>query len=293
MTAHQDILDFYTQPSVMTSPGRHAALFEALPRDVGELARIEQGLLLHEHIAPAYGEQLSDERRREVHLRRVEAMIDQLLTHDGRPLSVARPPGDRLIGNCRDITLLLVAVLRLQGIPARARCGFGSYFEPGTFADHWVCERWATAEGRWILSDAQIDELQRGLFHADFDLMDVPYDRFLIAGDAWARCRAGQADPSKFGILDMQGLWFIAGNLIRDAAALNNMEMLPWDVWGAMAGPGEQMEEEQLAFLDRLAALTRAPDASFAELRELYESDDRLRVPATVFNAVLNRLEEL
>ena len=30
----------------------------------------------------------------------------------------------------------------------------------------------------------------------------------------------------------MRGLWFIAGNLIRDAAALNNMETLPWDVGG-------------------------------------------------------------
>lgn len=30
-------------------------------------------------------------------------------------------------------------------------------------------------------------------------------------------------------------------------------------------------------------------DASFAELRALYEADDRLREPATLFNALLNR----
>jgi hypothetical protein len=51
----------------------------------------------------------------------------------------------------------------------------------------------------------------------------------VIAGDAWARCRAGDADPSAFGIFDMRGLWFIAGNLMRDFAALSNMEMLPRD----------------------------------------------------------------
>jgi hypothetical protein len=40
---------------------------------------------------------------------------------------------------------------------------------------------------------------------------------------------------------------------------------------------------------DRLAALTRTPDASFAELRALYKNEERLRVPGTVHNAVLKR----
>lgn len=71
------------------------------------------------------------------------------------------------------------------------------------------------------------------------------------------------------------------------------METLPWDVWGAMPRPGETLGAEQLAFFDRPAELTRTPGASFAELRELYESDERLRVPGTVFNAVLNRAEAI
>jgi hypothetical protein len=95
----------------------------------------------------------------------------------------------------------------------------------------------------------------------DFDPLDVPADRFVIAGDAWAQCRAGQADPSKFGIFkgDLRGLWFIAGNLVHDVAALNKMEMLQWDVWGAMPPPNVPLRDDQLAFFDRLAALTRAP----------------------------------
>ena len=123
----------------------------------------------------------------------------------------------------------------------------------------------------------------------------MPRDRFLIAGDAWAQCRAGEADPAKFGIFkgDMRGLWFIAGNLVRDVAALNKMEMLPWHQWGAMPAPDEPLQADRLALFDRLAALTRAPDASFAELCALYESDDRLRVSATVRNAVLNRAEAI
>ncbi|WP_437897902.1 hypothetical protein [Sorangium sp. So ce124] len=55
----------------------------------------------------------------------------------------------------------------------------------------------------------------------------------------------------------------------------------------------EPLRDDQLALFDRLAAITRAPDARFAELRQLYEGDERLRVPAVVFNAVLNRQDSL
>lgn len=293
MTAQQHILDFYLHPAAMTSSRRHAPMFEALPHDVAALVRIVQGLMLHEHAAPLYGVVLEDERRSQSHIRPVERMLDCLLALDGRPLAVARPVEARLVGNCRHFTVLLVALLRAHGVPARARCGFGAYFKSGHFYDHWVCEYWSAAEARWIRVDAQLDAVQRAELKVDFDPLDVPHDRFVIASNAWARCRAGKADPVKFGIFDLHGLWFIAGNLVRDVAALNNMEMLPWDVWGAMVRPDEPLRDEQLALFDRLAALTREPDASFAELRGLYESDERLRVPATVFNALLNRPEAI
>jgi hypothetical protein len=220
-------------------------------------------------------------------------MLERLLAHDGQPLSTARPVEARLVGVCRHFTVLLVAILRAQGVPARARCGFGAYFHAGRFEDHWVCEYWHAAEARWVLVDAQLDDLQRAKLHPDFDVLDVPRERFVVTGEAWAQCRAGEVDPSTFGIFAMRGLWFIAGNLVRDVAALNNMEMLPWDVWGAMIRPDEPWQDEQLALFDRLAAVTRAPDATFAELRALYAGDERLRVPATVFNSRLNRPETL
>ena len=287
------ILDFYTKPAVMTSPGRHAQLLGTLPSEVADLAELVSSLLLHEHFAPEYGVTLSDERRAESHIRVVERMLGRVLAHDGRPLSAVRPVGRRLVGVCRHFTVLLVAMLRAKGIPARARCGFGAYFDRGRFEDHWVCEYWNAEKGRWTLVDAQIDEVQRSKLTIDFDLLDVPRDRFVIAGDAWAQCRVGDADPSTFGIFDMRGLWFVAGNVLRDVAALNNMEMLPWDVWGAMPRAGEPLRDDRLAFLDRVAALTRAPDAALAELVALYEGDERLRVPSSVLNAVLNRLEQI
>lgn len=294
MATQQIIFDFYTRSETMTSACGHTALFDGLPGDVATLARVVQGLLLHEHLAaPAYGVELTAQRRGESHIRPAAGRLDRLLAQDGRPLSTARPVDERLVGTCRDFTVLLVTLLRAKGVPARARCGFGAYFMPGQFVDHWVCEYWNRAEGRWVLVDAQIDGAQQKILPIDFDVFDVPRDRFVIAGDAWTQCRAGEANPAAFGMFDMNGLWFIAGNLVRDVAALNNMEMLPWDVWGAMPSPDEPLRDDQLTFFDRLATLTHTPDASFAELRTLYEGNNHLRVPETVFNAVLNRPETI
>ncbi|MET9023489.1 transglutaminase-like domain-containing protein [Actinopolymorpha sp. NPDC004070] len=288
-------LDFYLEPGRMTSPGRYREVFDGLPRDLGALARVGHGLLVHEHIAPAYGLTLTDEQRGPVHIRPVEQLLERLLADDDSPLTAPRPPERRLAGNCRHFTVLMVAMLRHQGVPARARCGFGGYFPTEAYEDHWVCEYWHARGGRWALLDAQIDDVQRGIFPIDFDVTDVPRERFLVAGDAWARCRAGDADPAKFGLtgLDEFGAWWIAGNLVRDVAALNNLEMLPWDDWGAMPGPDEEIPGEWIALYDRLATLTASPDAGFEELRAAFRSDDRVRVPQTVRNAVLNRSESL
>jgi hypothetical protein len=266
-------------------------MLEALPGDVAALTHVVQGLLLHEHWASAYGVTLSDERRAGSHVRPVERMIERVLAIDDRPLDAARSLEQRQVGVCRHFTVLLVALLRARGVPARARCGFGSYFAPGRFEDHWVGEYWHAAESRWILVDAQLDELQRKTLGIDFDPLDVPRDRFVVAADAWQSCRSGARDPATFGIFDMRGLWFVAGNVLRDTAALCNMEMLPWDVWGAMCAPNEPLPAERLALFDRLAELTRTPDAGFDELRALYDGDERLRVPASVYNAVLGRVE--
>ncbi len=275
----------FRAPISMSDAGAKAALLDGLPRDVGGLAKVVQGVLIHEHIAPAYGVTLSAEQHAQAHMRGVEKMLDCIARQDGRPLPQPRPPGERVVGVCRHFTLLHVAMLRRQGIAARARCGFGAYFEKGKLIDHWVTEYWNESAQSWRLVDAQLDLRQRDLFDITFDPLDVPRDQFVVAGDAWQLCRGGKADPGAFGILDMHGLWFIAGNVIRDVAALNNHEMLPWDVWGGMAQTDAGLD---LGFIDRLAALSRAPDRHFGDLRAVYE-DERVAVPGTVFNAVLNR----
>lgn len=283
----------YVRPGAMTAAGRYAPLLEELPGDVAALAAVAHGLLIHEFIAEAYGVTLAEADRASVHLRPVEAMLEQIVARDARPLGLAREPAGRLATNCRGFTVLMVAMLRAHGTPARARCGFGGYFTDGRFEDHWVCEYWDG--GRWALVDAQIDERQRKLFGIDFDVLDVPRDQFVVAGDAWVRYRRGEADPSVFGltVVNEAGDWWIASNLVRDAAALDNLELLPWDDWGAMPGPDDKIDDDLAGLFDRLAALTLAPDVNLGALRALVRGDDRLRVPAAVHNYQRQRYETI
>ena len=274
----------------MTALTSRGAQLSALPKDVATLVKIVQGVLLHAEMAPfLYEVKFSEEQRRDMHVRPLSEMLMRIAAIDAHPLTSAREPGRRMPCVCRHFSLMLCGILREQGIPARARCGFGAYFNQGKFEDHWVCEYWNAPQSRWVLVDAQMDAAQQKAFRLDFDPLDVPRDRFIIAGDAWQMCRSGRADPNRFGLSmvpHLHGLWFVAGNVIRDLAALNRMEMLPWDVWGMMSLEDAGLSEEKRALLDRIAALTLACDARFAEVREIYESDIRLRVPAVVFNAM-------
>jgi Transglutaminase-like superfamily len=289
MQAHDQspVLSFYTAPAVMTSAGRHADLLDGLPGGLPELAAIGQGLVIHEHMADGYGVTLTAEDRATVHLRPVEKLLGAIRARDDRPLPMARPPAGRTAGNCRHFSVLMTAMLRAQGRPARARCGFGNYFPGGKHEDHWVCEYWQPQQQRWVLVDAQIDDIQRRWFPIDFDVTDVPRDRFVVAGKAWQDYREGNADPATFGLslINEAGDWWIAGNLMRDALALLNLELLPWDVWGAMPGPDDPISADLAALFDELATLTQSPDANLAALRQLCASDNRLRVPEQVRNA--------
>ena len=49
-----------------------------------------------------------------------------------------------------------------------------------------MCEYWAEDEGRWVLVDAQLDELQCDVLKMSFDPLDVPRDQFIVGGKAWA-----------------------------------------------------------------------------------------------------------
>ena len=175
-----------------------------------------------------------------------------MVKRDGQGLDVVRAPIHRSVGTCRDFALTLWGFLRATGTPARLRCGFASYFGEA-WEDHWVCEYWNSREGRWCLSDAQLDEVIKAACKITFDTSNVPRDLFLTAGEAWQRCRAGQGDPEKFGQDDTRELWFMKVNVVRDSFAVNNQETSAWDRWREASPELRTVSANELPELDRLA----------------------------------------
>ena len=176
--------DFGTQ-GMITDPGQRASLYNGLPRDPQALRPIVQGLLIHVFWADRYGLNLTPEREAEVQLRLVERQLERIVALDDAPLTVSRPLDKRLVGNCRDFSVITTSILRHFGVPARARCGFAGYFEPGKWVDHWVVEYWDGPATRWRLVDVQLDPFQVGILKPDVDPAELPRDPLLDAGTAW------------------------------------------------------------------------------------------------------------
>jgi hypothetical protein len=274
------IQQFYMQHGPMTDPCEYASLLSGLPLQMGDLVNTLQNLLTHIFWANQYGIEHPEERKAEVQMRRTSEKLARIIDLDDRPLSVARPLEKRLVSNCRDYSVVLTAILRAQGVPARARCGFGTYFTPGSWEDHWVCEYWHGSKQRWVMVDAQLDAVQREVLTIDFDPLDLPPGRFILAGEAWQLCRRGEADPHKFGIFQWNGWDFIRGNVMREVLALNLVEVLPWDSWGILQTPLVEGLDEVWAAVDRAAELALNVDEHFCELRQFYTEESGLQVPA-------------
>jgi len=273
---------YYATQGLITEPGEHGALFDGLPDDVPSLCRIAQGLLLHYGWTERYGVKLTKARfDKDANLRKVSKQLRRIIELDDSPLTEERVPASRLLGCCRDFSTLLTAMLRHKGVPARARCGFATYFAPNHYEDHWVCQYWKSGDDRWVIVDAQLDSLQRGVLGTRFDTTDIPEGLFLPAGRGWQMCRAGEADPKTFGFGKWQGMWFVRGNLIRDLLSLNKIEPLAWDAWGLMPKyENQDIPFEQMPLLDSVASATQGASPDLLAVQSIYDEQEILHAPA-------------
>ncbi len=281
------------------TPGRHSDVrrFGLAVAGVEDAVAIVQGLLVYDLVAKAvYDVDLTVDQAAAVQERDAATLLQRALAVDPRPLDEPRKPGERLGGRCSTFTLLTVALLRSVGIPARSRCGFGTYFVPGYHEDHWVAEYWDAAQRCWTMVDAQLDPTWLRLIGMDAEIpVSVGPEQFVTAGHAWQAWRNGQLDADRCGLSSIgeHGAFWIAGNLRLDLAALNKVEMLPWDVWGAGWEPPEQADPELLAVFDAVAELTVNPDERFDELRDRYDADPSLRMDGSVFNVALGEHQQV
>jgi hypothetical protein len=248
------------------------AALAGLPADPVGICRCVTSLVLHPMVTGDLV--LPAERLEDNQLRPAARIIRALLRLDPAPLAVPREPDRRVVGTCRHFVVLSCALLRHRGIAARARCGFGTYFRDGLGLDHWVTEYWRQDQQRWVRIDTQ--HLEHGFSPRPDDLQP---GEFLTGGEAWLAYRAGRVDGASFGVDGTEnfGPGEIRGNAIRDLAALNKIEVLPWDEWGRMTASykGETGAGYDL-LIDEIAAVCGADNED--DVARMYASED-LAVP--------------
>jgi hypothetical protein len=233
-----------------------------------DICRAVHDLVIHPLDVGPLG--LPEERFTENQVRRADALIEALLALDPAPLDMARAPDRKVIGTCRHFALLSCALLRYRGVAARVRCGFATYFQPGQGLDHWITEYRREQDGRWVRIDSQI---------LGQDVLAEPEDlrpgQFLSGGEAWTAFREGRIDASRFGVY-ATGNWGpaeIRGNAVKDLAALNKVEMLPWDEWGRMSASYQgQTGADYDELIDTVARVCADDDPR--AVAELYDLDE-------------------
>jgi transglutaminase-like putative cysteine protease len=263
----------YTEPGPLTALGGVSpAALDGIPAGPVDVCRPVPSLVIQPADAQALG--LPPERLSENQIRPAAALIGALLAQDPQPVIVPRDPGRRVVGTCRHFAVLSCALLRYRGIAARARCGFATYFQPGQGLDHWITEYWDGHDARWVRIDPEI--LGQSVLERPDDLRP---GEFLSGGEAWAAFRRGRLDAAAFGVpgTDNWGPAEIRGNAVKDLAALNKVEMLPWDEWGRMTASYQgETGADYDELLDTIAAVCAGGDP--AAVRDLYARDE-LQVP--------------
>jgi hypothetical protein len=279
---------FWAKQSPVTDPGEFAELAREVPGILSGIRAAARGLVFHYRAGGDFAVNgISPSRIAEIDTRDARDMLARLTSLAAQPLASTRAASQRLVGCCRDFTVLFLTIARAHNFQVRARVGFATYFYPGWYVDHVVAEAWDPERGAWRLIDPELaDDHLSATDGVQVDPDDLTSSQFLTGPAAWRACRSGLADPSSFVVdpsLDIpatRGWPYVRHNLIHDLAALAKHEMLLWDNWGWTELEGEP-SLEQLSVLDDVAAATVGNDVSPATVMSFYQREG-LAVPARV-----------
>lgn len=273
-----DELTFYAAPGPFTSDIDAGEIEEGLRTGMLDISAVVSGLAYHEAFAAEYGIEIPNDRPQVDNVRRATDLLAVIRELDPKPLHEVRPIERRIPTYCRQFSVLTTALLRMAHVPARSRCGFcpapDDRFGPGRFLDHWWVERWDSGFTRWVRIDPSMDKQLATALQIDFDPRDIPSGKYLSGAEAWQHCRLGEADPTLFGAPGIWGALMVRGNVVRDLAALNKFELLPWDKWDFL-DESDLGEGNNDALVDEVAQAVISND--WTKFRALYEGNPVLQ----------------
>ena len=286
--SNKQILEYYSQKDKITNLKKFKS---NLPKfeSISKACDLINNIMLIDFLVNMKIIKVSAKHMDDVNICPVEEKLKLLVARNKSSLINTRNNEEKILGNCRDTSVLLCAILRQNGIPARVRSGFATFFSPKKKYDHWLCEYWDKKKSRWVKVDSWMYQIQHhkdilppfykaGLTKLSYNPLDVEEKHFIYGGQAWINCEKDGDDPNNYGTYEkkLRGVWFIRDNMLRDLLCLNKAEPLPWDCKGLMSGERKDISKEDKETLGQVANLLSDVEGNFAKILEFYKQNKDL-----------------
>ena len=286
------ILEHYKKTGTFTYAGCYKDYFQSLPDDISVLGRLICSQVIHRvtlkegntnaNKSLMYG----DMNRYPWYRMRCEddilltapALTAELFRLDERGFVKDRKVEHKIVVTCRYVSVLMSAIQKAKGIPARSRAGFAPYFKAGVSMDHWINQYYSEKENRWITFDADGFYEEGGMPLSQYD---IPINSFDWAAEAYLAVRRGKTDGKQYLYADGLGtcsLPALIRYLIYDFHALMNHELTYSFLPAYLEGRLDKLTEKELQELDQLAKYLLEPDKYFDELCAFWERERKFRI---------------
>ena len=98
-----DVLEYYSEPGVITHLEKHKTFTEWLTSDPNAIYQVVQGLIMHDSWLIQYGENYIKAHEYSQKTAYMEDLLDKALELDNSNLTIPRHPRDRVIACCREL----------------------------------------------------------------------------------------------------------------------------------------------------------------------------------------------
>ncbi len=293
-----EILEFYKRTSLYTDLGLYKDFAKSLPNDIDELCRLQRNQIIHpfdlsneemrKDNNSCYGDMTKIPKTALCYendlFPTAQAMLAELLRRD-KNYSSNRRIEDKIHVCCREQAILLASILKAKGFSARVRSGFAKYVNTSgkSAGDHWITEYYNTEKKKWIIVDADMYFYENVLkeYHVNFNLSDIPHNKFIFGAEAYLGLRTGKlkdeeiyyaSSPLTLGIdASIHGLFY-------DFHSLMNNEIIFLHLPKYIIEKKFKLSEEEYKELDELAKCMLDPDKNFDKLLEIWNEQEKFRI---------------
>lgn len=296
-------LDFYKKTSLYTDLGLYKEFAVNLPDSIEELCLLQRNQIIHpfdlkdeferNNKESFYGD-MTKVPKTSLFFENdlfptAQAMLSELLRRDNN-YSLDRRIEDKIHVCCREMSILLASILKAKGIPSRVRSGFTAYVSLTESAgDHWITEYYDYNRECWILVDSDMcyDDETKKYYQIDFNLFDIPKEKFIFAAEAYLGIRKGSLKENEIYYASspiIYGLKAAIRGLFYDFHSLMNDEIIFLHIPKYIAEKDFELSEEEYIELDNLANLMLNPDENLDKLLEIWNSEDKFRIMCGALN---------